>query len=115
MKTEWIPLIYLAAISVLSVAITVYDKIAASKLPRNRVPERVLFFWAAMGGAVAMLLTMHLIRHKTLHKRFMIGLPLMILGQIVLALVVYYRGDAMEECLLRLLEELKNRLTQLRE
>jgi uncharacterized membrane protein YsdA (DUF1294 family) len=42
------------------------------------VRERTLFILSALGGCVAMYLTMLFIRHKTMHKRFMIGLPLII-------------------------------------
>ena len=35
-----------------------------------------------------MYLTMRIIRHKTLHKKFMIGIPLIILLQIVLVLLL---------------------------
>lgn len=36
-----------------------------------------------------MLVTMHIIRHKTQHKRFMLGLPLIILAQLIIASLVY--------------------------
>ena len=35
-----------------------------------------------------MYLTMHIIRHKTLHKRFMIGLPALIILQIAIILIL---------------------------
>lgn len=70
-------LFYLIIISVISDIVTVTDKIHA-KYKMRRVRERTLFILAALGGCVTMYLTMLLIRHKTKHKRFMIGLPLMI-------------------------------------
>ena len=75
--------LYFLLISLIAVTLTVYDKYAAKKRPRHRTPERVLLLTGALGGAAAMYLTMLLIRHKTLHKKFMIGLPLMIAGQIL--------------------------------
>ena len=84
--------LYLLLISLIAVTLTVYDKYAAKKRPRHRTPERVLLLTGALGGAAAMYLTMLLIRHKTLHKKFMIGLPLMIAGQILVggaAVVVF--------------------------
>ncbi|MCL2071914.1 MAG: DUF1294 domain-containing protein [Oscillospiraceae bacterium] len=47
----------------------------------------MLFFVSAIGGSVAMLLTMRAVRHKTQHKRFMVGLPVIIVLQI--AVVVW--------------------------
>lgn len=80
-------LIYLAAISVFSVIITVYDKIAAKRYRKNRVPEKYLFLTAIIGGGLSMYITMQLIRHKTRHKRFMIGLPVIFVIQII---VLYF-------------------------
>lgn len=73
------------AIGVVSVMVTVYDKTAAKKRKR-RIPEQVLFFWAGIGGALPMLLTMKSINHKTRHKRFMLGLPGIIIAHTVLAI-----------------------------
>ncbi|MGN1317196.1 MAG: DUF1294 domain-containing protein [Acutalibacteraceae bacterium] len=76
-------LIYFFAISVITGVVTVYDKKAAKSRPEHRVPEKVLFLLALCGGSVAELLVMLKIRHKTKHKRFMIGLPLIIVVQVV--------------------------------
>lgn len=85
MKTIFLILIvYTAVLSLLSVIFCVYDKIAAKKFPKNRVPERALFTLSALGGGCSMLACMLLIRHKTKHKRFMIGIPLIIAAHILL-------------------------------
>jgi len=73
--------VYLAVVSLVSVIFTVYDKIAAKKLPRSRTPESTLLLLAALGGSAAMYLTMLLIRHKTQHKKFMIGIPVIMFLQ----------------------------------
>ena len=78
-------LLYIAVMSLVSVIITVYDKIAAKKAPKSRVPEATLLFVGVLGGACAMLLTMLMIRHKTKHAKFMVGLPVVILLQIACA------------------------------
>ncbi len=80
---------YLAAVSIIAVIMTVHDKSAAKKHKR-RVPEKKLFITAALGGSAAMFVTMVAIRHKTKHKRFMIGLPIIILLQTAAASVIYY-------------------------
>ena len=83
-------IIYLAAVSVLSAAVTVYDKTAAVA-GRRRVSERSLFFLAVSGGSAAMYITMLTVRHKTLHMRFMIGLPLILAIQISIILLIALR------------------------
>lgn len=86
----WIAVVaYVLAVSVIAMLVTAYDKAAAMKQKR-RVRERTLFLWALIGGSVAMYLTMLGIRHKTLHKRFMIGIPLIIILQAAAVCAVVY-------------------------
>ncbi len=80
---------YIAAVSLAAVIMTVRDK-SAAKRHKRRVPEKTLFITAAQGGSAAMLAAMVAIRHKTKHKRFMIGLPIIILLQTALGIVIYY-------------------------
>ena len=87
---EFLPYIYLGVISIIAVIVTCYDKIAAKKLPKHRTPEATLFTISLIGGSVAMFITMKLIRHKTKHKRFMIGIPLIIVLQVALTVAVWY-------------------------
>lgn len=79
--------IWFGIISLLSVIITAYDK-TASKTKLYRIPEKSLFLAALSGGAVAMLLTMLIIHHKTRHAKFMVGLPIIIILHIVIILAV---------------------------
>ena len=72
--------IYLACVSLFAVIITVADKIKA-KRGKWRVMESTLLIVAAIGGSVAMYLTMLLIRHKTRHPKFMVGIPVIIVLQ----------------------------------
>ncbi|MBQ7964822.1 MAG: DUF1294 domain-containing protein [Ruminococcus sp.] len=78
---------YLILISIISIIVTVWDKISAIAQKR-RVPERVLLTLSAVGGSVAMLVTMLIIRHKTRKPKFMIGIPAIILLQLILILLV---------------------------
>lgn len=84
------PFIYFAAISLIAVIYTVYDKIAAKKRPGRRTPEATLLFISLLGGSVAMFITMKLIRHKTKHKKFMLGIPFIILLQLAAVAAVWY-------------------------
>lgn len=76
-------------ISILTCAVTVADKIKATK-GRFRIPEKTLFILALSGGSLAEYLTMRLIRHKTLHKRFMLGLPIIIIFQFTFVILILY-------------------------
>lgn len=67
----------------LAILLTVYDKCIAGGR-RRRMPEQLFFLLALLGGSFVMYVTMLLIRHKTKHKRFMLGLPLIMAAQIAL-------------------------------
>ena len=79
-------LVYLAAISLISIIVCCYDKFAAKHIQKHRTRERTLLLLSALGGSVAMLLTMFLIRHKTKHAKFMVGIPLIIVVQAALVI-----------------------------
>lgn len=84
-----IPTVYLALISVISIIVCCYDKIAAKRLPRHRTRERTLLLLSALGGSAAMLLTMLIIRHKTQHLKFMLGIPLIIAIQAAAVIALF--------------------------
>ncbi len=84
----WIFLVYLAVISIFACFVTIHDKKLAvhngeSAKKKRRVPERTLLIIAAMGGSVAMYLTMRKIRHKTQHLKFMVGIPAIFIVQVI--------------------------------
>ena len=79
-------IIYLCAVSAVSVAATVHDKCAAKK-SRRRVPERTLILLSVFGGSAAMYLTMRIIHHKTRHAKFMVGIPVIMLLQLAAVIV----------------------------
>ena len=78
MKAETL-IIYILIISIISILLTIYDKIASKKIKRNRNRENVLLFFAFIGGGISMYITMRLIKHKTRHKKFMLGIPIMVI------------------------------------
>lgn len=83
-------LFYFIFISLFSSFLTVSDKLRA-KHNRRRISEKALFLSALLGGSLFEYLSMKLIRHKTLHKRFMLGLPLIFLFQAAALVFVYLR------------------------
>lgn len=77
---------YLIAISIVSVVVCIYDKFASKHLQKHRTREASLLILSALGGSVAMLIAMLIIRHKTKHVKFMLGIPLIIILQAALAI-----------------------------
>lgn len=67
------------------------DKEKAVRRAR-RIPEKTLLLSAAFGGALGALLGMLVFRHKTKHPRFMLGVPLMLVGWAVLLLLGWKYG-----------------------
>ncbi len=83
-------LLYFIIISAISVVVTILDKVAAWRRAL-RVPEAVLLLLAALGGSVSMFITMLIIRHKTQHPKFMIGIPVIFVLQIAALLFAVWR------------------------
>ena len=81
-------LIYFAVISLVAVIMTLADKFKA-KRDAWRIPEATLMTVGLFGGALAMYITMKTIRHKTKHKKFMIGLPLEIALHVAIICVLF--------------------------
>jgi uncharacterized membrane protein YsdA (DUF1294 family) len=82
---------YLAIISLISIVVCVYDKKVSKK---NRVelrtPEKTLMLLSFIGGGAAMYITMLLIRHKTKHVKFMLGIPLLIAAHAVIVYLLFH-------------------------
>ena len=90
LSVDW-TVAWLAAASLLAVLLTVWDK---SRARRHawRVSESTLWLVAVLGGAAAMYVAMQIARHKTLHRRFMWGLPLLLAAQVAVS-VLLWRGQ----------------------
>ena len=86
---QWL-IAYWLVVSLTGVVLTCYDKAVSVNGRCRRIPEKTLLWVGAAGGALVMYLTMRLIRHKTLHKKFMIGLPLLVLSQAALICGYFY-------------------------
>jgi uncharacterized membrane protein YsdA (DUF1294 family) len=82
--------IVIAFMSVLAFILYGVDKRRAIKR-RWRIKEATLLFVGFFGGSVGALLAMLLFRHKTLHKAFLITVPVfLLLWMIVLAVLCYF-------------------------
>ncbi len=83
-------LLYLAAVNLAGMLAVFWDKRRARR-EEWRIRERTLFLLAAFGGTPGVYGAMRLCRHKTRHKRFMWGLPLLFFTQVaVLGYGAYY-------------------------
>jgi uncharacterized membrane protein YsdA (DUF1294 family) len=83
--------LWVIALSVVSIVVCIYDKVISK---RNRVelriPEKVLLLLSAVGGSLAMYITMQITHHKTKHLKFMIGIPVIMAVQIALIVLYFY-------------------------
>jgi len=73
---------YLILINGLTLGIYALDKLLA-KMRSWRVPEIVRLFLAVIGGSMGAYLAMYIFRHKTLHWKFKIGIPIIMILQVV--------------------------------
>lgn len=84
---------YIIVVSLCSIVVCVYDKkISKRNNVKLRIPEKSLFIWSAVGGSVAMYITMRLIRHKTKHVSFMVGIPVIFVLQVAVIGALAYFG-----------------------
>ncbi len=74
--------IYLAVINVLTFLVYGYDKLAAKKKLR-RIPEAALIALAVIGGSIGAECAILLFRHKTRHLLFALGVPIILVLQII--------------------------------
>ena len=79
-------LYYLLAVNSLTFLLYGIDKYKAKK-GRWRISEATLLTMAAIGGSIGAWIGMRTWHHKTMHKKFKYGIPVIIIMQI--ALVVY--------------------------
>lgn len=79
--------IYLAFINLFGLFIMFLDK-SRAKRQSFRVPESTLFTVAIFGGSVGTLAGMYLFRHKTLKPLFFIGMPAILITQVLLVLIL---------------------------
>ena len=76
--------IYLAIINAISFLLMLVDKYKAKK-NLWRIPERTLMGFAAIGGSLGALSGMYLVRHKTKHLKFTVGIPVILFLHVLIA------------------------------
>ena len=79
---------WLVLINLVTFFVFGFDKWKAKRKEKNdavrRVPEKTLLILSAIGGSVGGLLGMRVWRHKTLHRAFRFGVPLILALQIII-------------------------------
>ena len=80
-------LYYLIVINVLTFVVYGIDKWQA-KRGNWRISEATLLLLAVVGGSIGALLGMRVWHHKTLHKKFKYGLPLILIAQALLVFLI---------------------------
>ena len=79
---------YLAAVNLLAFLCFGIDKYKA-KNNQWRISEHTLLLLAVFGGSLGAICGMKLFHHKTLHRKFSVGLPVILILQ-ALAAVIFY-------------------------
>lgn len=81
-------LYYLLVVNTLTFLLYGIDKYKAKKA-RWRISEATLLMMAVIGGSIGAWAGMRLWHHKTMHKKFKYGIPLIILLQVVLVFYLH--------------------------
>ena len=85
--------IWLVLINLVTFLVFGLDKWKARRKVRNeavrRVPEKTLFLLSILGGSIGALLGMKVWHHKTLHKSFRFGIPLILILQVLIPAGLY--------------------------
>ena len=81
-------LYYLIAINVITFLTYGIDKLKAKK-GKWRIPETTLLLLAIIGGSIGAWLGIKVWHHKTLHKKFKYGIPLIVIAQIAIVFYIF--------------------------
>ena len=81
-------LCYFTAINFIAFFAYGIDKLKAKK-GKWRIPESTLLLLAIIGGSIGAWLGIKVWHHKTLHKKFKCGIPLIVIVQIAIAVYIF--------------------------
>lgn len=88
-QIEWI-IIYAIAINLFGLFIMFYDKRKAQK-GQWRIKEGTIMIVTLLGGGIGTIAGMYIFRHKTKKLKFTIGLPTILITEIVLIIYLFTR------------------------
>lgn len=86
-------LVYLVIINAVGFCFMLIDKYKA-KQNLWRIPEKTLLIIATVGGSLGTLIGMRVFRHKTLHLKFSLGVPALLILHVVI-LIYFWTKTAM--------------------
>ena len=81
-------LVYVVVMNILGFALMGIDK-SRAKRKAWRISERTLFVCSILGGSAGSWAGMYAFRHKTRHWYFVVGMPLILAVQIIIAFVIW--------------------------
>ena len=82
-------LLYLAMINIIGFFMMWSDKRKAKK-GKWRIPEQTLFIVTALGGGIGTIAGMYTFRHKTQKLKFTVGLPVLVILEIVVIIYIKF-------------------------
>ena len=82
---------YLIIINIIGFLLMGADKKKAIK-NQWRIPEKSLFICSILGGSIGTWTGMYAFRHKTKHWYFVIGMPLILVLQVLIAVFILQRN-----------------------
>ena len=80
--------LYLIIINIITLLMMEYDKLQAIKNKR-RISEKTLFTLALLFGSIGSIIGMYTFRHKTKHTSFIIGMPVILVFNIICIYLLY--------------------------
>ena len=84
LKQSWFPwaAVYLLVMNLIGFSLMGADKRRARR-HAWRIPEKTLFLAAILGGSLGAWAGMYVFHHKTKHWYFVVGIPLILAGQMI--------------------------------
>lgn len=80
---------YIVLINIIAFLLMGIDKRRAIR-HKWRIPEKTLFLSAILLGSVGANLGMQVFRHKTKHARFVIGMPVILIIQVLISICLLF-------------------------
>lgn len=84
--------LWMAAVSIIAFFLMRSDKHRARTRGARRIPEKILFLSALLGGSLGAMLGMLVFHHKTEKWYFALGMPIILLAQLLIAAYTFSRG-----------------------
>ena len=88
MDLLYIVVIYLSIVNIVTLLLFGIDKYKA-KHSKWRISEATLLWLSVFGGSIGAWIGMKSWHHKTMHKKFKYGIPLIFIFQITILILIY--------------------------